>query len=140
MCRSPARINAHNSPAGRQAPGGAAAISVHSRASASICVLPCFLANRSVVSASGHPCARDALSQQQRLGHRSSEGGYRQSNVRVFIVGELAALELPRLQNRHKRGRGYGENSFSGAVPRERTAAEEIASLLAVLREAGRLP
>jgi hypothetical protein len=43
------------------------------------------------------------------------KGGYRQSNIRVLIVGELAVPELPISEARACR-----EKSFSGAVPRER--------------------
>ena len=64
------------------------------------------------------------------------KGGHRQANIRVVILGELKAPELPRLQTAISEAGTYGEKSLSGPVPRERTAAEEIASLLAVLREA----
>jgi hypothetical protein len=64
------------------------------------------------------------------------KGGYPQSNIRIPILSELAAPEPPPLQTAISEAGAYGEKSLSGPVPRERTAAEEIASLLAVLREA----
>ena len=56
------------------------------------------------------------------------------------VLAELEALKLPRLQTAMSEAVAYGEISFSGTVPREGTAAEEVAALLAELREAGGLP
>lgn len=56
------------------------------------------------------------------------------------VLAELEALKLPRLQTAMSEAVAYGEISFAGTVPREGTAAEEIAALLEELRQAGGLP
>lgn len=56
------------------------------------------------------------------------------------VLAELEALKLPRLQTATSEAVAYGEISFSGTVPREGTAAEEIAALLEELQQAGGLP
>jgi chromosome partitioning protein len=56
------------------------------------------------------------------------------------VLTELETLELPRLQTVMSEAVAYGELGFSGTLPTTGTAAEEIASLLAELREAGGVP
>ena len=56
------------------------------------------------------------------------------------MLAELDKLELPRLQTVMSEAVAYGEIGFSGAVPKEGTAVEEIAALVAELRAAGGLP
>jgi chromosome partitioning protein len=56
------------------------------------------------------------------------------------VLAELDKLELPRLQTVMSEAVAYGEIGFSGAVPKEGTAVEEIAALVAELRAAGGLP
>lgn len=55
-------------------------------------------------------------------------------------AGELATLELPHLQTAISEAVAYGGMSFSGTGPKEGMPAEEIAALLAELRQAGALP
>lgn len=103
---------------------------MHSRTSACICVLPCFLAKRTAISASGHPRARDALSQQQRLGHRSSEGRVSAVEYSGSHRGRACGTGAA-----HKRGPRLSREKLLGGRTTGK-AAEEIASLLAVLRKA----
>jgi chromosome partitioning protein len=56
------------------------------------------------------------------------------------VLEELKSLELPRLQTAMSEAVAYGEISFSGTIPKDGTAAEEIAALLKELRETGGLP
>ena len=56
------------------------------------------------------------------------------------VLAELDKLELPRLQTVRSEAIACGEISFSGAVVKEGTAAEEIAALVAELRAAGGSP
>jgi chromosome partitioning protein len=56
------------------------------------------------------------------------------------VLTEIEALELPRLQTAMSEAVAYGEISFSGTLPKDGTAADEIAALLAELREAGGVP
>jgi chromosome partitioning protein len=56
------------------------------------------------------------------------------------VLAELDKLELPRLQTVMSEAVAYGEISFSGTVPKEGTAAEEIATLATELQVAGGLP
>jgi chromosome partitioning protein len=55
------------------------------------------------------------------------------------VLTELETLELPRLQTAMSEAVAYGEISFSGTLPKDGTAAEEIAALLAELQAAGGL-
>lgn len=56
------------------------------------------------------------------------------------VLAELDRLELPRLQTTMSEAVAYGEIGFSGTAPKDGTAAEEIAALMAELRAVGVLP
>jgi chromosome partitioning protein len=56
------------------------------------------------------------------------------------VLTELDTLELPRLKAIMSEAVAYAEIGFSGALPKEGTPAEEIATLLAELHAAGGIP
>jgi chromosome partitioning protein len=56
------------------------------------------------------------------------------------VLTELDTLKLPRLQIIIGEAVAFGEIGFSGAIPKEGVATEEITALLAELRAAGGLP
>jgi chromosome partitioning protein len=56
------------------------------------------------------------------------------------ILAEVEVLKLPRLQTAMSEAVAYGEISFSGTVPKDGTAADEIAALVKELREVGGVP
>lgn len=56
------------------------------------------------------------------------------------VLAELDKLELPRLQTTMSEAVAYGEIGFSGTVPKDGAAAEEISALTAELQAAGALP
>ena len=64
----------------------------------------------------------------------------RATTLSRHVLSELDKLGLPRLQTVLSEAVAYGEISFSGALPKEGAAADEIAALVAELREGGWLP
>jgi chromosome partitioning protein len=64
----------------------------------------------------------------------------RATTLSRHTLAQLAALDLPCLQVSLSESVGFGEIGFSGALPASGTAADEIAALLAELRELGWLP
>ena len=86
----------------------------------------------------------NGLSSQHAAHHRGPRRGQPRSvagtTLSRHVLAELEALNLPRLQTAMSEAVAYGEISFSGTVPQEGTAAEEIAALMAELRHAGGLP
>lgn len=64
----------------------------------------------------------------------------RTTTLTRHTLAQLAALDLPCLQSGLSESVGFGEIGFSGTLPTSGTAAEEIAALLAELRELGWLP
>jgi chromosome partitioning protein len=64
----------------------------------------------------------------------------RATTLSRHVLSELGGLKLPRLSTALSEAVGYGEMGFSGQLPREGAAAEEIAALIAELRQLGWLP
>lgn len=64
----------------------------------------------------------------------------RATTLSRHVLTELVTLELPRLQAVMSEAVAYAEIGFSGLLPKDGTAAEEIAALLAELRTVGGLP
>jgi chromosome partitioning protein len=64
----------------------------------------------------------------------------RATTLSRHVLTELDTLKLPRLQTAMSEAVSYAEISFSGALPKDGAAAEEIAALLAELQVAGGLP
>ena len=64
----------------------------------------------------------------------------RATTLSRHVLSELDKLGLPRLRTVLSEAVAYGEISFSGALPKEGAAADEIAALVAELREGGWLP
>lgn len=64
----------------------------------------------------------------------------RATTLSRHVLTELVTLELPRLQAVMSEAVAYAEIGFSGLLPQDGTAAEEIAALLAELRTVGGLP
>jgi chromosome partitioning protein len=56
------------------------------------------------------------------------------------VLTELDTLKLPRLQTTMGEAVAFGEIGFSGTIPKDGAAAEEITALLAELRATGGLP
>ena len=64
----------------------------------------------------------------------------RATTLSRHVLAEVDKLGLPRLQTTLSEAVAYGEIGFSGTVPRDGVAAEEIAALLDELRQAAWLP
>jgi chromosome partitioning protein len=64
----------------------------------------------------------------------------RATTLSRHVLSELDKLGLPRLRTVLSEAVAYGEISFSGILPREGAAADEIAAVVAELREGGWLP
>lgn len=64
----------------------------------------------------------------------------RATTLSRHVLGELDKLGLPRLQTVLSEAVAYGEIGFSGTLPKEGAAADEIAALTSELRAAGWLP
>jgi len=64
----------------------------------------------------------------------------RQTTLSRHVLSEIEGLRLPRLSTVLSEAVGYGEMGFSGEIPRDGTAGEEIAALIAELRQIGWLP
>jgi len=64
----------------------------------------------------------------------------RTTTLSRHTLAQLDALALPRLETVLSESVGFGELGFSGTLPANGTAAEEIASLIAELRGLGWLP
>lgn len=64
----------------------------------------------------------------------------RATTLSRHVLTELVTLELPRLQSVMSEAVAYAEISFSGTLPKDGTAAEEITALLAELHAAGGFP
>lgn len=56
------------------------------------------------------------------------------------VLTELEALGLPRLETAMSEAVAYGEISFSGTLPKDGAAVEEMAALMAELQAVGGLP
>lgn len=56
------------------------------------------------------------------------------------VLAEIDALKLPRLQSVMSEAVAFGELGFSGAIPRNTAAFDEITALVAEMRERGWLP
>jgi chromosome partitioning protein len=64
----------------------------------------------------------------------------RTTTLSRHVLAELGTLDLPRLQSVMSETVAYAEISFSGTMPKDGAAAEEIAALLAELHAVGGLP
>jgi chromosome partitioning protein len=64
----------------------------------------------------------------------------RATTLSRHVLAEIDKLDLPRLQAVLSEAVAYGEIGFSGVLPKEGGAAEEIAALVTEMREAGWLP
>ena len=64
----------------------------------------------------------------------------RHTTLSRHVTAEIERLGLPRLDTTISEAVAYGEMSFSGALPTTGAAAEEVAALMAELRENGWLP
>jgi chromosome partitioning protein len=64
----------------------------------------------------------------------------RQTTLSRHVLAELERLDLPRLQTIVSEAVAYGELTFAGVLPDAGPAAEEVAALIAELREEGWLP
>jgi chromosome partitioning protein len=63
----------------------------------------------------------------------------RATTLSRHVLAEMAAMDLPRLATAISEAVAYGEIGFSGKAPKDGAAGEEIAALLAELRDAGGL-